>query len=116
MDPLSGVESSPELMQWVLGQSVACVVLIAWIATLLRDRTVSRREKRELSSLLTQTIENGWRERFKLREDCLLQLDSNQRNLLDAFTTIATKRRASVDSSGSSGPPTRNLKTSAPKS
>lgn len=115
MDPLFGLDSSPALRQWVLGQSVACVILIAWIVTLLRERAVSRRERRELSSLLTQTIERAWQERFKLREDCMLQLDSNMRNLLDAFTSIATKRRGSVESSGSSGHPTPNLKTSAPR-
>lgn len=109
------LESSPAVTQWLLGQSVACVILFVWILTLLRDRSISRRERRELSLLLTQTIERGWQERFKLREDCMLQLDSNQRNLLDAFTTIATKRRASVEHSGLSGHPTPNLRTSGPK-
>lgn len=115
MAPFFGLESSPATTQWVLGQSVACVVLIAWIVTLLRERAVSRRERRELSNLLTQTIEKGWHERFKLREDCMLQLDSNMRTLLDAFTSIATKRRGSGEPSGSSGHPTPSLKTSAPR-
>ena len=109
-----GLESSPALTQWVLGQSVACVILIVWILTLLRERSAFRKERLELSSLLTQTIEKGWQERFKLREECMLQLDSNQRNLLDVFTAIATKRRGLDEPFGSSGHPTPNLKTSPP--
>ncbi len=85
--------TSHELLAWLLAQSAALVVAILWIVSMLRDRSSWTRERRELSSLLIQTIDNSWRDRWKERDAAALQLDSSQRNTLAAFTELAAKRR-----------------------
>ena len=82
---------------WLAGQSVAVVILVAWIWTLLRERTVSRAQNEKLSALLLQSIESGWRERWKERDDAVLRIDSNQRNLLEAIKAIVLRRKGGPD-------------------
>lgn len=83
---------------WLAGQSVGVVILVAWIWTLLRERTASRNQIEKLSGLLLQAIENGWRERWKERDDAVLRIDSNQRNLLEAIKAIVLKRKGGHES------------------
>jgi hypothetical protein len=78
---------------WLAGQSVAVIIQAVWIWTLLRDRTTSATWIKELSALLLQSTENGWRDRWKEKDDALLKLDSAQRNLLEAFTSIVRRPR-----------------------
>lgn len=89
--PPAGAPPSHAYVVWLLGQSVAVVILVAWILTLLRERTASRLQSERQSNALLQAIENGWRERWRDKDAALLQLDSAQRNLLSHFTELAKR-------------------------
>ena len=76
------------LLRWLIGQSVGVVILIAWIATLLRDNSSFRTRNDALSDYLVQSTESGLRDRLKQSEQHVLQLDSTQRAVTDSYTRV----------------------------
>lgn len=90
---LFGLDS--EAARWVFGQSAAIVVLAAWLVSLLRERTSTRKRIDALSDSLVQATERAWQSRWKDATDFGLRLDSNQRNLLEGIASIAGRRPSS---------------------
>ncbi len=77
--------SSPSFVTWLLGQSVAVVVLTLWIVSLHRmlkrssaRNVVSEARNAQLSDSLTAIVQSHSRELLASRE-------SNLRTVLDAF-------------------------------
>ncbi len=81
---------SPSYLTWLLGQSVAVVILIAWVITLIRNSRRSSnenqalRERNErLADSLVAVVQSNSRERADERERTLRStLESLERALL----------------------------------
>lgn len=92
------IPASPSYVTWLLGQSLAVVVLVLWVLTLLRTaRNMDRHLKRsseinqqlasrnaELSDSLVELVQSTSRERADSREsDLRTTLDSLESALLN---------------------------------
>ena len=89
--------SNPDFRKWLLGQSVALVIMTAWIWTLLRQNTASRLRNEKLSDYLVQHVENAMRERLAMADDALLRHDSTVRNILATLSDALSKRQQESD-------------------
>lgn len=94
MDQLSQILASPSFVTWLLGQSVAVVLLVAWIVSLHRmlKRSYAKNEalqkrNEELSDSLTDVVQSSWRERS-------VEQEANLKTVLDAFETALQNKLA----------------------
>lgn len=78
------------------GFAGALLVATLWIWTLLRERAVSARRSERLSDALCRSIESASAERSRLADEYRLGHDWTVRSLLDAFTSLATRRESSA--------------------
>ena len=85
MDTLSQFLGSPSFVTWLLGQSVAVVLLVAWILSLHRQLKRSseanqalQKRNEQLSDSLVAIVQSNSRERSE-------EVGSHLKSVLDAF-------------------------------
>lgn len=107
--PIPQIALEPDQWHWLIGQSVALVLAIVWILTLLRDNLSLRMRNDALSDCLLQSTESALQERLrqsaeqttqlekaaneraKQSEQHALQLDASQRAVTEAYTRLLEK-------------------------
>lgn len=90
---------NPEFTRWLLGQSVALVLVLVimslWNWTLSRENRDLRKRNEKLSDDLVRAIEVDTHERSQRETDAVLRMDSLVRNITDSLISGLQQRRKS---------------------